>query len=262
MTVQNQDVVWSDREVRASRLGFVLDHGSESDIERMVEVAAPRNTDFVLDMVTGLGHVARTFAPHVKRVDTLDPDDEMLKEAENLSADEFKGDIKFIHGDPSSLDCKDGIYDIVTARMALRHLGDGVKFFREAKRVLKSDGKMVLVDSLAPPHPDLEDFLNNLMRHNDRSYVRSYTLAELESLMERQGFFIDLIEIYPREHDFATWASKLGEGTDSARMIEVMLKSSSDSAKRHFRITMKNKQVVSFVTWMILVRAIPAIVDR
>jgi ubiquinone/menaquinone biosynthesis C-methylase UbiE len=262
MTVMNPDVAWCDRDVRASRLGFVLDHRSEADIARMVELVEPVKTDIVLDMVTGLGHVARAFASHVKRVDALDPDEEMLKEAEGLTPAEMRGNINFIMGDPNSVDIPDKTYNIVAARMALRHLGDGAKFFRESNRVLKPDGKFIIVDTLAPPHPELEDFLKNLMQHNDRSHIRSYTLAEIEMLLERQQFFIDLIEIYPKEHDFETWVRKLGEDNDRARMIELMLQNASDRAKQHFRIIVKNKKVVSFVTWMILIRALPAADSR
>jgi len=259
MAVENSLIAWDDTSVRASRLGTVLDHGDETDIERMVELVAPTANDVALDMVTGLGHVARALALSVKRVDALDPDSQILSEAVSLTREELKEKIEFIEGDPLETPFKDNTYDIVTARMALRHLGDGKDFVREAHRVLKPGGRLILIDSLAPPHHDLQGFLRNLLSHNDRSHVKSYTLEEVETLLEREKFDIDLIEIYPKENDFKTWASKLGERADNTKMIEKVLHGASTHAKRHFRIIEKNKKVVSFITWMILIRAKPSV---
>jgi len=251
--------MWGDADIRASRLGTVYEHGDEDDILHLVELAEPSGDDIALDLVTGLGHVARALAPRVARVDALDPDGEMLREAESLAREHSLTNMSFIEADPTSLPCESGSYDIVTARMALRHLGDGVQFVREVHRVIKPTGRFLITDSLAPPHADLESFQKNLMSIRDPSHVKSYSLAELEGLLERESFDIDLIEIYPKEHDFDSWAKRLGADHDIVRMIAKMLQSASARAKRHFRVVEKADDLVSFVTWMILVRARPAL---
>ncbi len=258
MTVMNTDIMWSDPEIRAFRKGTVLDHREEADIARIIEVVDPSPDNVALDLGTGLGFVARALAPRVKKVDALDPDGEMLEEARSLTAAEGIGNIDFIQGDMSALRCEKECYDIVTARLAMRHLNDGGGFVRETHRVLKPSGTFVLVDSLAPPHSELAAFLKNLFHYHDRSHVKSYTLAELETLLERDDFEIDLIEIYPKEHNFETWAKKHGADHDNVRMIAKMLQSTSERARRHFRVVEEAGKLVSFVTWMILVRARPA----
>ncbi len=258
MTVTNQEIAWGDSEIRASRLGTVFDHGEEDDISRLVEFAEPVGEKVALDLITGLGHVARALAPHVRRVDALDPDSEMLREAENLTLEDLAKKINFIEGDPTELPFEADSYDIVVSRMALRHLGDGTKFIREAHRVLKPSGRLLMIDSLASPHPALEEFLRNLFSYYDRSHVKSYTLAELENLLEREGFDIDLIEIYPKEHDFETFSKQFGEKDDNVRMIAKMLQSASSRVKRHLRVIEKKSKLVSFITWMILIQARPA----
>ncbi len=252
-------ISWGDAAIRASRLGTVLDHGDETDIERLVDLVIPGENDVVLDMVTGLGHVARALALTSKKVTALDPDPEILREAEALTREELRDRIEWIVGDPLETPFKDKTCDVVSARMALRHMGDGKDFIREVHRILKPSGRFVMIDSLAPPHLHLQGFLGNLLSHNDRSHVKSYTLAELELLLEHEKFDIDLIEIYPKENDFRTWASKLGEDADNTRMIEKVLQGASTHARRHFRIIEKNKKVVSFITWMVLIRAKPSL---
>ena len=262
MAIPEYSQFWGDDTIRAFRIAAVHDHSLEPDINRLVELAEPAKQDAALDIVTGLGHVARALAPFVAHVDALDPDEKMLDESRAIASEEGVRNITFAVGDPIKLSFKANTFDIVTARMALRHLGDGAACIREVHRVLKAGGRFLLADSLAPPHPDLADFLKKLLSHRDRSHVKSYTLAEFESMLEREGFDIDLIEIYPKEHDFESWAKKAGADDDTVRMIAKLIQSESDRIKRHFRVHEEDGKLVSFVTWMILIRARPARTDK
>jgi len=258
MAIPEHAEIWIDDTIRAFRLASVHDHGTEADIRRLVDLAEPKKTDIALDIVTGLGHVARALAGKVARVDAVDPDRKMLDESETLAGEEGITGINFIQGTPDDLPVETDAYDIVTARMALRHLKEGAKCIKEVHRILKPNGRFLIADSLAPPHADLEDFLTNLMKHRDRSHVKSYTLAELENTLEREDFDIDLIEIYPKENDFKSWAKKAGIDDDTIRLIARLFQGASDRVKRHFRVVEKSGKLVSFVTWMILIRSRPA----
>ena len=259
--VTQKDIAWLDEDIRESRVGTVHDHGSESDLVRLVELAEPKVSDVALDMVTGLGHTARALAPHVKRVDAIDPDRELIKDAESLTDQTGLKNINFYQGSPTELDFEKNTYNIAVARMALRHLGNAAGLLKEANRVLKGDGRLVLVDTLAPPHPDLADFQLKLMALRDPSHVKNYSLAELENLLEREDFDIEAIEIYPKEHDFNNWAKRLGAANENIRMLAATLQGASDRVKRHFRVQEKGNKLVSFITWMILLSAKPSKID-
>ncbi|MCX6644746.1 MAG: class I SAM-dependent methyltransferase [bacterium] len=258
MTVIQKDIPWDDTSVRESRIETVKDHGAEPDILRIIEVAEPQKDDLVLDLVTGLGHVARALAPYVKRVDAIDPDGAILKGAEVLVENEHCTNIKLVGGSPYELPFKDGTYDIVTARMALRHLGNPMNVISEARRVLKPSGRLIIADSLAPPQPDLQAFLKNLFSNIDISHIRSFTLADLEDVLGIEDFDIEIIEIYPKHNDFNAWTKRYAINESTVRMTTMVLLSASDRAKRHFRIQEENGKIISFVTWMILIKAIPA----
>ncbi len=258
MGIADSEVVWGDAGIRAARIETVRELGEEADIRRMVDLGEPTEKDVGLDLITGLGHVARMLARRVSRVDAFDPDPEMLRESESLAREEGIENISFINGSLASLPCEADCYDIVTARMAIRHLSEGSVLVREANRVLKPGGRLLIADALAPLRPELTDFLKFLMELRDRSHVRSYQLAELEILLENGGFDIDLIEIYPKEHDFDSWAKKMGADDDRIRMIAKHIQSASTHVKRHFQVVEKGKKLISFVTWMILIRARPA----
>ena len=53
-------------------------HAKGKSLERLVELTSPQKGWSVLDVATGGGHVAYTFAPHVARVWATDITQEML----------------------------------------------------------------------------------------------------------------------------------------------------------------------------------------
>jgi ubiquinone/menaquinone biosynthesis C-methylase UbiE len=255
MTAARNKIDWTDPAIRAARLAIGYEFSLESDLARIVERAEPRSDETALDYVTGLGYVARAFAPHVKKVDAFDPDGEVLGEAKSLAANAGIGNIDFEVADPTQVPYGEKSFDIVTARLALRHACNAHDCLDEIARVLKLSGRLMIADSLAPQHAELAAFQREIMTQRDRSHVSSLSLAEWETLLENRGFSIDEVEIYPKEHDFEAWATRLGADSDSVRMLAMMLHNSTTRARRHFRIIEAEGKPVSFVTWMILIRA-------
>ncbi len=257
MSQAKNEIIWTDPSVRSARLAIGREHSREADLERLIELAEPNKSERALDYVTGLGYVARAFASHVKDVDAFDPDKDVLKESSELAGQEGIDNIHFEVAEPMGIPYKNNTYDIVTARLALRHTRNPGGCLDEISRVLKKSGRLLIADSLAPPHTELVSFLGDLMRQRDSSHVGSCSLAEWETLLESRDFLIDQVEIYPKEHDFEEWAGELGADSDSVRMLAMMLQNASTRAKRHFRIFESAGKPVSFITWMILIRARP-----
>ena len=258
MTAPERGIAWSDEVIRASRVEAVHDHAGEPDIDRLVELVEPQGDDVVFDFVTGLGHVARAIAPHVSKVDAYDPDAELLKEAEKLTEASNLKNITYINGTLIDLKLPDDSYDIITARLAIKHLLDASGLLKQANRILRPSGRLVMTDTLAPSQADLAEFQANLMELRDPSHVRSYSISELEILFEREKFDIDVIEIYPKAHDFESWAKRLGASNENVRMLARMLQNAGDRVKRHFRVVEKSEKLIAFATWMIMIVASPA----
>jgi SAM-dependent methyltransferase len=249
------NLVWTDPDVRTARCEIGRDHSTDWDIDRLVEVAAPLSKDAVLDLITSVGSVALAIAPHVDSVDALDPDEHVLDQARMAATAFGLNNINFIVSEPCHIPSKTAQYTLITARMALRHTAEPLTCLKEIHRVLKPGGRVILIDSLRPLQPELATFFENLQRQRDRSYLRSYNLEELETFLDREGFDVDLIEIFPREYDFAKWANRPVADPDKVRMLEMMFQGASSRAKRHFRIVEDHDRPVSFAIWMILIRA-------
>ena len=257
MTLARNDCDWIDECTRESRLRIGEEYSHEADLARLVELADLKGNETVLDFVTGLGFVARAFAPHVKKVDSFDPDESLLMRARDIAELADCTNIAFTIADPLDIPFKKNSFDIATARLALRHTVDSGKYLDEISRVLKPSGKLLVADCLAPHSSELVAFLESVMKLRDRSHISSMSLSELESLLEGRGYLIDQVEIYPKLHDFKTWANRAGAEPDSVRMLEMMLRDATPRAKRHFRIEESEGKIVSFATWMILIKAFP-----
>ncbi len=60
--------------------------------------------------------------------------------------------------------------------------------FREAHRVLRAEGRLVLSDNYAPDDEALDRFINTLEATRDPSHVREHTVAGWRGLLEDAGF--------------------------------------------------------------------------
>ena len=255
MTTGAANLIWTDPLVRTDRFEFGRDHSKDSDLARLVDLAKPNKKEKALDLVTGLGYTAIAIAPHVAEVDAIDPDGELLEQAKKFAKEAGIRNINFIEGDPYAIPAKERHYNLVIARMAFRHINEPAKCLREIRRVLKPTGRLILIDILKPFQPDLASFLGDVQKQRDRSHVQSLNLEEWENLLDREEFDINLIEIFPREYDFETWAGKETRSSEEVRMLGLLLHGASPRAKRYFRITEKEGKPRSFAVWVIVIRA-------
>src|SRR5690606_39820909 len=73
----------------------------------------------------------------------------------------------------------DGSFDLVTCRIAPHHFADVQRAVHEVARVLRPGGLFLLIDSVAPEDPELDEFLN------ERSEEHTSELQSRENLVCR-----------------------------------------------------------------------------
>jgi ubiquinone/menaquinone biosynthesis C-methylase UbiE len=78
-------------------------HAQGASLERLVACVAPKGHELVLDVATGTGHNALSFAPHVRQVIGLDLTAAMLAEACGLAQKRAMSNVCFFQGDSECL---------------------------------------------------------------------------------------------------------------------------------------------------------------
>jgi ubiquinone/menaquinone biosynthesis C-methylase UbiE len=109
---------------------------------RLVEVAAPKKGEHVLDVGTGTGLVAHLVAPKVSpgSVIGIDLSEQMLAIARSKKSK----NLQFIGMAAEQLVFKPETFDVVTMGEALAYLGDPTDALAEAHRVLRAGGRVAV----------------------------------------------------------------------------------------------------------------------
>ena len=131
----------------------------------------------MLDVATGGGHVAYTFAPHVARVWATDITQEMLDQVKAEASNRELGNVRTTYAKAEALPFEDASFDLVTCRIAPHHFNSIPQFLAEVHRVLKSGALLALVDNVVPPG-SVGDYVNAFERLRDPSHLRAWTMQE------------------------------------------------------------------------------------
>jgi ArsR family transcriptional regulator len=105
------------------------------------------------DLGCGTGQIASELAPNVARLIAVDASTEMLAAARRRLRDQ--ANVEMRRGELEALPIDDGSLDVALAILVLHHLADPPAALKEAARVLKPGGRLLVVDML--PH-DREEY--------------------------------------------------------------------------------------------------------
>lgn len=134
-----------------------LSFNTDSGLRRLAaEEALREGPHRILDIATGTGDMAINMAKLVKEqrlgtdIIALDANEDMLRVARAKSRKERTTMIDFVVGDALELDYPAGYFDSVTCSFSIKNFGYLNRFAREAHRVLKNNGRLVILDMSIP----------------------------------------------------------------------------------------------------------------
>jgi ubiquinone/menaquinone biosynthesis C-methylase UbiE len=182
-------------------------HAKGKSLERLVDLTSPQQDWRVLDVATGGGHVAYTFAPHVARVWATDITQEMLDMVKAEAGKRGLSNIRTTYAKAEALPFEDATFDLVTCRIAPHHFDSIPDFLDEVHRVLKPNGMVALVDNVVP-EGSIGDYVNAFERFRDPSHLRSWTMAEWRAAFKARGFSISHEEHLYKQMEFKSWAAR------------------------------------------------------
>ncbi len=199
------------------------DHAQGQSLARLVELTRPQPGWRVLDVSTGGGHTAITFAPLVRQVIATDLTPEMVAAAERFARERGLTNIEFRTADAENLPFGDAEFDLVTNRIALHHFSEPRKAIAEMARVLKPGGLLGLVDNVVPPDKQTGGYINAFEKLHDPSHHWCYPLVRLETYLADAGLKIEHSETFKKDRDLDAWADRSGCDDKTKEKLRALL---------------------------------------
>ena len=122
-----------------SRFAHFYDLIISNPIEDILEYISPQKNDKILDLGGGTGQVAEHLVKYSKEVVIVDPSPSMIEKAQKKS-----DNIKTILGVAEKIPYPDDYFDKVLIYDSMHHMQDPILGLKEAIRVLKPDGKLII----------------------------------------------------------------------------------------------------------------------
>jgi ubiquinone/menaquinone biosynthesis C-methylase UbiE len=182
-------------------------HAKGASLERLVDLTKPQKTWRALDVATGGGHVAYTFAPHVERMWATDITQEMLDMVKGEAQKRGLANVRTTYAKAEALPFEDSSFDLATCRIAPHHFDSIPAFLGEVHRVLKPTGILAVVDNVVPVG-SVGDYVNAFERFRDPSHLRAWTMQEWRDALDKAGFAIAHEEQLYKEMEFKSWAAR------------------------------------------------------
>jgi ArsR family transcriptional regulator len=129
-------------------------HVADAEIEAALLGQLPDDAETLLDIGTGTGRILQIVAPRVERAIGIDQSREMLAVARTNLARSGNGNVEIRQADMYALPFPSMSIDVVTIHQVLHYAEDPAAVLREAARVLRPGGTMLVVDFA--PHDVVE----------------------------------------------------------------------------------------------------------
>jgi SAM-dependent methyltransferase len=211
-------------------------HASGPDLAALVQAAAPHSGMHVLDLGCGAGHTALALAPSVATVTAVDVTPEMLQVARELAASRGVTNITFRQADATALGFEAGSFDLVTSRYSAHHYPDPAQALNGVARVLRPDGRFLLVDTVAPEDPALDTFFNAVELLRDASHVRNCRISEWQRLFATAKMASEVLFRYALDLDGEAWVRRMRTPELRVKALRELMTAASENAKQTFSI--------------------------
>jgi ubiquinone/menaquinone biosynthesis C-methylase UbiE len=115
--------------------------GASKRIQIMSEYTDVRPNDTILDIGGNTGKITEAYSNNCKEVVVLEPKRNVIEYGRS-----HRPNIKFIEGETENIPLPDAYFDKVAASASFHHFSDQDIALEEMRRVLKPDGKIIILE--------------------------------------------------------------------------------------------------------------------
>ena len=185
MTADRDAIFWDSAAKRYDRQTKRLAAMYDEMVRRILQELAPG--DNVLDVGTGTGEIPMRICHAVSRVEAVDASREMIAVARDNAKLRGARNVTFSVHNSYNLPFRDGTFDAVIVSNLLHIVEHPADVLAEARRVLKTDGRLIAPTYVGRESVRARIFSWVLKRTGHPVYTR-FTSRSLRALIERSGF--------------------------------------------------------------------------
>src|SRR5690349_451046 len=128
-------------------------HEASPSLVKLRELSEGRVDLDICDVACAAGHTAFAFLGRTKSMVGVDPSPSMLRNFQSLAA--AKGvQVKAVEAFAESIPLPDASFDIIACRLACHHFHDIHRAIAEFRRLIRPDGKVVVIDLQGNDDPE------------------------------------------------------------------------------------------------------------
>lgn len=211
-------------------------HSDVAVLADLVAVVEPKADEEALDIATGAGNLALALAPHVRKVTALDLTPTMLEETARRAVERGIGNLETVEAPAESLPFPNESFDIVAVRTAPHHYADIVAAVKEMSRVVRTGGRVLIVDTYAPEDALLSAELHRFEKLRDPSHVRNYQASEWRAMVLDAGLTITYercdSHALGKRLIFSEWAARMNVSEENSQILRGWLLDGSMEFKK------------------------------
>jgi ubiquinone/menaquinone biosynthesis C-methylase UbiE len=189
-------------------------------LKEKVDFAKPQSTDIALDIACGPGAFVLALAPLVHSVRGIDLTPEMLRRARLYQAENQISNAAFVRGDAEQLPFPEGSFDLVSCQCSFHHMSKPQVVLKEMVRVTKPEGRLLIIDPLAPESDSKFEIYNRIEMLRDPSHTLTVRLTEFLRLFDEAGLEIKRQALRRRQRSFDNWMLRGGHPPGTKKYIE------------------------------------------
>lgn len=196
-------------------------------LNRIREAAQLTRQSRVLDVACGPGIVVEALAKSAGEVVGCDITPEMLAKTEQRCAAAGLTNVHCTPGRAEALPFEDASFEVVVSRSALHHFPDVAVALREMARVVRTGGRVVILDVISSEN-EAENALHNALETlRDPSHVRMLPRSELHRDLGNAGLTVETCTEWTDPREFEDWL-KITNAPERAGPLRIVMTALAD----------------------------------
>jgi ubiquinone/menaquinone biosynthesis C-methylase UbiE len=191
--------------------------------DRFKAAIASKASGVMLDLACGPAILLASLASTMRLSVGVDATPTMIQMARAKCRPASTANTQFVESLAECLPFATAAIDCVVTRLSIHHFLDPLIVLREVKRVLKSDGLLVISDLTSSEDPTEGRLHNALEQLRDPTHVRMLPESELLQIVNAAGFRVIATDRWLQQRQFKEW-SALVENARSLQSLEVVMR--------------------------------------